>query len=162
MVVEAVKEKEVKAARARARIGPLRTARQQAYVSDTASERSVINQSAVITLLEQLVILRLVKAMASCRQSVQRGHRVVTSRSVYTVSAVSSNMVMERSNSSLNMAVDPCRVTWPTLPFPRFRLRRLCLVRYCLEKMAPLMHNSRHFVRKFALRISGLITLQLR
>ena len=161
-VAKAVEAK-VKAAKAQARGGwLLRTGRQQVCVLDTASERSVTSQSVVITQPEQPVILRLVKAMASCRPSVQRGHRVPPSRSVSTVSDVSTNTVMARSNLSLNMANDPCRVTWPTLPLPRFRLWRLCLVRYCLEEMVPLMHNSRHFLRKLALRISGLISLQLR
>ena len=145
-VAKAVEAK-VKAAKAQARGGwLLRTGRQQVCVLDTASERSVKSQSVVITQPEQPVILRLVKAMASCRQSVQRGHRV-PSRSVSSVSDVSTNTVMARSNLSLNMANDPCRVTWQTLLLPRFRQRCQCL---CLVwfLMVPLMHNSTHFLRK--------------
>ena len=109
-VAKAVEAK-VKAAKAQARGGrPLRTGRQQACVLDTASERSVTSQSVVITQPEQPVILRLVKAMASCRQSVQRGRSVATPRAIL-VSDVSPNMVMARSNLSLNMANDPYRVT---------------------------------------------------
>ena len=145
-VAKAVEAK-VKAAKAQARGGRLlRTGRQQVCVFDTASERSVTSQSVVITQPEQPGILRLVKAMASCRQSVQRGRRVATRR-VISVSDVSTNMVMARSNLSLNMANDPCRVTWPTPLLPSFRQRCLCL---CLVwfMMVPLMHNSTHFLRK--------------
>ena len=143
--VEKAVEAEVKAPTSRGR--PLRTGRQQACVLDTASERSVTSQRVVITQPEQPVILRLVKAMASCRPSVQRGHRVPPSRSVSTVSDVSTNTVMARSNLSLNMANDPCRVTWQTPLLPRYRQRclRLCLVWF---SMVPLMHNLTHFLRK--------------
>ena len=142
--VEKAVEAEVKAATRGGR--PLRTGRQQACVLDTASERSVTSHTVVITQPEQPVILRLFKAMASCRQSVQRGHRV-PSRSVSSVSDVSTNTVMARSNLSLNMANDPCRVTWQTPLLPRFRQRCQCL---CLVwfLMVPLMHNSTHFLRK--------------
>ena len=146
-VAKAVEAK-VKAAKAQTGGGCLlRTGRKQACVLDTASERSVTAQSVVITQPEPPVILRLVKAMASCRQSVQRGHRVATPRSVLSVSDVSTNMVMARSNLSLNMANDSCRVTWQTPLLPRFRQRRLCL---CLVRfsMVLLMHNSTHFLRK--------------
>ena len=142
-------EAKVKAAKAQAGGGRLlRTGRQQVCVLDTASERSVTSQSVVITQPEQPVILRLVKAMASCRQSVQRGRSVaaVTPRAI-SVSDVSTNMVMARSNLSLNMANDPYRVTWQTPLLPRYRQRclRLCLVWF---SMVPLMHNLTHFLRK--------------
>ena len=143
-VAKAVEAK-VKAAASSGR--PLRTGRQQACVLDTASERSVTSQSVVITQPEQPVILRLVKAMASCRQSVQRGHRV-PSRSVSSVSDVSTNMVMARSNLSLNMANDPYRVTWQTPLLPRFRQRCLCLGLVGFSMVPLIMHNSTHFLRK--------------